>query len=88
MLHVIRYPTTLKDYLSVVNLTVDPVTGGFAHMGAHGIAHRDIKCDIILLDIDAGARPRNITHRWLEVPLKLKFNLRPIRSFIAFMLRF
>ena len=73
--NVIRYPTTLKDYLSVVNLTLrerlvllTQLLEGVAHMGANGIAHRDMKCDNILLDIDTGARPRNCTRRLLEVP--------------------
>ncbi|XP_052280759.1 serine/threonine-protein kinase Pink1, mitochondrial-like [Dreissena polymorpha] len=56
-----KYPTTLKDYLSVVNLTLrerlvllTQLLEGVAHMGAHGITHRDMKCDNILLDIDTG----------------------------------
>lgn len=59
-----KYPTTLKDYLSVVNLTLrerlvllTQLLEGVAHMGAHGIAHRDMKCDNILLDIDTDGTP-------------------------------
>ncbi|KAH3831888.1 hypothetical protein DPMN_105160 [Dreissena polymorpha] len=59
-----KYPTTLKDYLSVVNLTLrerlvllTQLLEGVAHMGAHGITHRDMKCDNILLDIDTDGTP-------------------------------
>lgn len=53
-----RYDTTLKEYLSThsVNiresiLLLAQLLEGIAHINAHGIAHRDLKSDNILLDL-------------------------------------
>lgn len=53
-----RYDITLKQYLADRNvntresiLLLAQLLEGVAHMNAHGIVHRDLKCDNILLDL-------------------------------------
>lgn len=58
-----KYQYTLKEYLSIVHLSfrerlllLVQLFEGVAHLGRHGVAHRDLKSDNILLDTsDAGA---------------------------------
>lgn len=53
-----RYDTTLKEYLSSRRVSIREsilllaqLLEGIAHINAHGIAHRDLKSDNILLDL-------------------------------------
>lgn len=53
-----RYNTTLKEYLSSRRVSIREsilllaqLLEGIAHINAHGIAHRDLKSDNILLDL-------------------------------------
>ena len=68
-----RYHYTLKEYLSIVNLSfrerlklLVQLFEGVAHLGKHGVAHRDMKSDNILLDTSHGKCCSNggeINHR-------------------------
>ncbi|KAK2584169.1 hypothetical protein KPH14_006599 [Odynerus spinipes] len=53
-----RYDTTLKEYLSSCSVSIREsilllaqLLEGIVHINAHGIAHRDLKSDNILLDL-------------------------------------